>query len=150
MRFRDQVGRVVWYLAALLFFASIASAQQTEQPLRIPFRTDNNMILVDVTVNGAKAVLMLDTGSTRTALNPEFVGVGKSDAVRAIHQGVHLHRTVNLQIAKHYWVNWQVLVVDIADRSLTRVDGLLGEDWLRTFSTVRIDYANHVIELEAK
>jgi len=46
-------------------------------------------------------------------------------------------------------MNWRVLVMDLSDASKrlgTRIDGFLGEDVLRTFSAVRIDFRAHTLE----
>ena len=48
-------------------------------------------------------------------------------------------------------MNRRVLVMDLSDASKrmgTHIDGFLGQDVLREFSSVRTDYKNHVLELE--
>lgn len=39
---------------------------------------------------------------------------------------------------------------DVSKRLGAHIDGILGKDELRTFSAVRIDCKNHVVELEGK
>ena len=51
--------------------------------------------------------------------------------------------------SERHWMNWRVLVMDLSDASKrlgTRIDGFLGEDVLRTFSAVRIDFRAHTLE----
>jgi len=50
----------------------LATAAQTRRTFRIPFRTANGMILVDATVNGHPASLLLDTGAI---LSPQAAGL---------------------------------------------------------------------------
>jgi hypothetical protein len=65
--------------------------------------------------------------------------------------GESLRLPVELALADRIWVGQRVSVMNLDD--LKRIlgisfDGLLGQDILRQFRSVRIDYHAHVIELE--
>ena len=58
---------------------------------------------------------------------------------------------VDLRLAERHWIDRDVLVMDLSDASKrmgTRVDGFIGQDVLREFASVRIDYRTKTIELE--
>jgi len=65
--------------------------------------------------------------------------------------GESIRLPVNLTLADHTWVGQPVSVMDLDDLQQAlgiNFDGLLGQDILREFRSVRIDYHAHVIELE--
>lgn len=106
------------------------------------------MILLDAKVNGKAAVLALDTGINRTLMSLEITGADKHDVSMAQHRGLYFSRKVYLIIGDSRWVNFPVLIVDMKQRSTMDIDGLLGEDVLSKFSSVRINFKDHVIDLE--
>ena len=58
---------------------------------------------------------------------------------------------VKLSLEHRSWLNRRVCVMDLSDvsrRMGTRVDGFIGQDVLTEFSSVKIDYKNHTLELE--
>ncbi len=57
-----------------LGIASITAAQ-THRTFRVPFHTVSGMILVDATVNGHPASLLLDTGANNSILSPQAAGL---------------------------------------------------------------------------
>ena len=116
------------------------------------------MILLDATVNDKPAALLLDTGANFTLISPEASGLSsvklnKLTATKTIGaNGEYVKSRVDLRLAERHWIERDVLVMDLSEASKrlgTRVDGFIGQDLLREFCSVRIDYKNHVLELES-
>jgi gag-polyprotein putative aspartyl protease len=142
---------------ALLLFVPLPNFAHPDV-IYLPFRTVQSMILVQGKVNGKPVTFLLDTGATRTIVSAKVYGnVGYSLrlAQRAGQQpgfvGESVTLPVNLQLDRHTWLARRVSVMNF--NGLSEVlgadfDGLLGEDVLREFHSVHIDYRNHQIELE--
>jgi len=97
----------------------------------------NGLIILNVKVNGKSAEMVLDSGANVTLLrhapmNAVAVELEPSHAVTV--------RALDLDKIK----------VHLAKRDMDRIGGLLGQDFLRYFASVRIDYKHSVLELEAK
>lgn len=146
------------FLLALLLLAGISQSQERPRTFRVPFHTVHEMILLDATVNGHFASLLLDTGANNSIVSPQAAGVTAVD-LRALQatsagtraEGDYITLEVDLGLAERHWINRRVLVMDLSDASKrmgTRVDGFLGQDILRTFSAVRIDYREHAVEFK--
>ena len=149
--------------ALLLIFLplALAAAPGPAHPtvVRVPFRTVDSMILVDGKVNGDAVTFLLDTGSLGTIVsarryrrmyfplhniqrNTQGAGInGESVSVR-----------LDLQLGNHRWVGQRVSIMNLDELSsiigVPHLDGLIGQDILREFRSIRIDYHAHVIELE--
>ncbi len=142
---------------ALLLFVPLPNFAQPDV-IYLPFRTVQSMILVQGKVNGKPVTFLLDTGATRTIVSAKVYGnVGYSLrlAQRAGQQPGFVGETVtlpvNLQLDRHTWLARRVSIMNfngLSDVLGADFDGLLGEDVLREFRSVHIDYRNHQIELE--
>ena len=143
-------------LLALFFCAGTSLSQTPGRVFRVPFHTVNGMILLDATVNDKPAVLLLDTGADFTLISPEAAGLPANlDALKATNTtgaaGEYVKSRVDLRLAERHWIERAVLVMDLSEASKrlgTRTDGFIGQDVLREFSAVRIDYKASVIEFE--
>jgi hypothetical protein len=65
--------------------------------------------------------------------------------------GNSLRRPADLELGGHVWTAQQVSVMNLDElKQMLHMDfdGLLGQDILRQFRSVRIDYRAHVIELQ--
>ncbi len=162
VRVRAKAVLISLLLFALLFsgvFTGVVSAQE-QQPrtFRIPFHSVNGMILLDATVNGKPASLLLDTGADATILSPQASGLStvKLRALTANKttgtNGEYVKSRVDLRLAEGHWIEREILVMDLSDvskRMGTQIDGFIGADVLREFSAVRIDFKKQVLELES-
>ena len=126
--------------------------------VRIPFRTLQSLIVVEGKVNGNLASFLLDTGSNRTIVSTKIYGDARFELQRAPRRptgpglvGYSLRRSADVQLGDRVWTSQQVSVMDLDDLQQTlhmAFEGLLGQDMLRQFRSVRIDYHAHVIELQ--
>jgi len=114
------------------------------------------LILVDAKVNGNPATLLLDTGANNTIINAKIYGNVQAPRVELTSKGPGivgnaLRLRVDLEIADRFLFSQPVSVMNLGDlpqRVGAKFDGLLGQDILRQFRSVRINYRAHVIELE--
>lgn len=157
------VGAAVrtWPFRVYSFPTEFRASAQEQQPrtFRIPFHSVNGMVLLDAEVNGKPAVLLLDTGADFTLISPQASGLSKA-RLRALTatqttgaNGEYVKARVDLKLAEQRWVDRAVLVMDLSEASKrlgTRIDGFVGADLLQEFSAVRIDFKNHLVELESE
>ena len=121
------------FLVLVCLLASPAFAQE-RKTYTVPFHTAKGLILLDVTLDGKPAVLMLDTGAQDSFRT-------KGDWPIALHEhdsGLTFHTRKNPsdRLALYY-----------AEPDV-HVDGILGEDLLHYFRSVRIDYKARTVTVE--
>jgi hypothetical protein len=150
--------RVLRYFVLALLLLTPLPNRAHSTALRIPFRTAQSMIIVQAKVNGTPVQLLLDTGATRTIVSAGIYGEIPF-RLRAIEHsssgpgivGDSVVLPINLELAHHVWAGQHVAIMNLDGLSQImgiEFDGLLGQDVLRNFRSVRIDYRAHVIELE--
>lgn len=140
-----------YYIAFLLF--CVPTFGQT----KLPFHRDNGLIFVDVAVNGNTAHLMLDSGSVNTLLTVKTANVNLKLA--AMHhdsyekglEGTIVQVPVTLMFGDSK-IHSDVMVGNLSNLAATmhvdKCDGIIGQDVLSQFKSVRIDYKNKTIEFE--
>jgi gag-polyprotein putative aspartyl protease len=151
-------GRLLRALTLLLLLLAPLPNRARPSTVRVPFRTVGSMILVEGQVNGHRITFLLDTGADKTIVSVKSYG-NLQFPLRRVQRsknapgmtGESLRLPADLRFANHVWAGQRVSVMDLDD--LKRIlgidlDGLLGEDILREFRSIRIDYHAHVIELE--
>jgi hypothetical protein len=126
--------------------------------VRIPFRSVQALIVVEGRVNGNRGTFLLDTGANRTIVSAKIYGNVRFDLQRMPRRepgaglvGYSLRRSADVELGEHVWIAQQVSVMDLDElKQMLHMDfdGLLGQDILRQFRSVRIDYRAHVIELQ--
>ena len=151
-------SRLLHALALLLLLLTPLPNRARPRGVRVPFRTVQSMILVEGHVNGNRVTFLLDTGSNNTIVSIKTYGDLQFELHRIQHShngpgmaGESVRLPVELALANRIWVGQRVSVMNLDD--LKRIlglsfDGLLGQDILRQFRSVRIDYHAHVIELD--
>lgn len=133
---------------------------KADPPTGIPFEMNRDFgsILISAQVNGRPATLIVDTGSSRTILSVEVLKVNPHTLENAEgpRQGSGLVGTAawakaTVEVGTLKWPDRKVLVMDdfqnISNNMKKRVDGILGQDILREFDLVIIDFKHHRLVL---
>jgi hypothetical protein len=145
------------FLFFLLLLAPMPN-HANSRAVRVPFRTVRSMILIAGKINDKPVTFLLDTGSNSTIISTTSYGPSQFLLRRAQRNldaagisGESLCVPVNLTLANHVWVGQRVSVMNLDELQAilgVQFDSLLGEDILREFRSVRIDYKARIIELE--
>ena len=138
-------------MLTVVLLTSLALAQTFIIPLNI----DGARIFVNVRVNGKTARLLLDTGAGMTLVRPEFAqGTIELRRLNIEQQaGISEASLRRLSITLGEWSlkDHVVGVLDMTEvnrRTGASMDGVLGEDILCRFRTVRISFKDKTLELE--
>jgi len=114
-------------------------------------------LLVCVEVNGVAGLMILDTGSSTTLVSEKLAGCGVRDFRHPVtplsgsgwrNSGRWGEATIHL--GSRYWVNRRVIVDDLRPMSESldwQIDGVFGEDLLRQYRSVVIDYDKNTVRL---
>jgi hypothetical protein len=151
-------GHLRRVLVLLLFLMTPLPNRARPATLKVPFRTVQTMILVEGKVNGNRATFLLDTGANRTIISAKTYGNDKLAIPQYPRRpngvgmtGYSVRRPADLILGERVWLSHPVSVMDLEElKGVLKLefDGLLGQDILRQFRTVRIDYHTHVLEME--
>jgi hypothetical protein len=154
MKRRATIFILIWLTAAVSPAKSVAGSGASE--LTIPFEVNRQFgsILIQVRVNGRPAVLLVDTGSSHTVLSGDILGVSPLFLRRASAPvkgsaltGIAAWAVATIDVGTMRWPDQRVLVMDgfsdISKGMKEKVDGLIGEDLLKEFGSVVIDFKNH-------
>lgn len=114
-------------LLLLLLFNGVVSAQP--HTITIPFESHSGLIFLRTTLDKKPALLLLDTGANVSIVFKDGARIIISDG------------------AFHTLSEYPERTVFRYPDELHRAEGLVGEDILRGFSAVRIDYKKQVLEL---
>jgi hypothetical protein len=149
------------FRAAAAIFAALVLLSQPSSSARpetvvLPFRSVHSLILVEAKLNGIPVTLLLDTGANNTILDVKAYGNILISPIQPVSRGAGivgnaLRVRVDLEIAHRFLFSQPVSVMNLdglARQFGTQFDGLLGQDILRQFRSVRINYQSHIIELE--
>jgi Aspartyl protease len=142
-------------LWTLFFGSSLASAGEIEMTFEI--ESSQAAILVRGLADGKPVLLILDTGASRTILASELVHFAPH-ALAPSHfspDGPGLNANgryteATLELAGRVWRNRSVVGMSMAEVSKAfgrRIDGLLGQDLLREFDRITIDFRSKRILL---
>jgi hypothetical protein len=142
-------------LAAAVAGPVAIAAKDVELPFVLDRR--NGVIVVDGRVNDRPAKLLLDTGAAQTVIRPELVGLSATDLrlARFSGQGPGLGGEAmageaSLTLGDRTWRR-QVVLMNLGEVSRhfgVEVDGILGQDLLREFARVEIDFRAKTIRLK--
>lgn len=151
---------LVW--GAVLLFMVQARAQQPasvegDKSLKIPFEYTSNRgsILLHVNINDKPALLIVDTGASHIVVRPEILGIKRSELSPshvgpsgAGFTGDAIGREIRLQVGSREWPKARVAVMDLSQvvsGYQEKIDGLLGLDFFREFSSVTISVKEKTI-----
>jgi hypothetical protein len=138
-------------LPAMLVTGIALAPAAVARDFEVPFETGptESVIVVRGMVNKKPAVLILDTGSSRTILRPELVEPDAQPLAPSLFSdrgpGLRAHGRSSRATVRLGEKTWRRAVVamnfDEVSRAYgMRVDGLLGQDLLREFDRVTIDF----------
>jgi hypothetical protein len=145
---------------ALLLPADTKSPPVSQTPsdvLVISFEVSRNRpsLLVQVSINGMRRLLVVDTGSAHTVIQPELVGLKRSKPAGTAQSGAAfigdaVGADVTLRVGNRTWQKFRLVAMDLSQILAAyqeHLDGVLGLDFLQNFRHVDIDFHNHIIEL---
>ena len=125
-------------------------ADQLSHVHHIPFHLQEGLVLVSLTIQEESVILIVDTGSSRTALKRKFLPSGWD-----LFPGASVSTILGSTQAYAVDVNWKLDGRDIRLPALIGdfnfpygAVGLLGADILGRFTSVRFDYGGMVLVLE--
>jgi len=141
------VKKMTFGLLALSITASTGLSQDLELPFEIS--SSQSGILVRGTANGKPVLLILDTGASRTILARGLVALPRPvppsrfsmDGPGFNARGTYTEAT--LELGGRVWRGRSVVGMEMEEVSRAfgqRIDGLLGQDLLREFDRVTIDF----------
>jgi hypothetical protein len=126
----------------------------------IPFEVNRNSgtILIRAQVNRQPATLVVDTGSSHTILSSDVLRVRPlalehpgTPAKGSGYVGSAGWATATIEIGTMTWPDRRVLVMDdfrdLSNSMKQRVDGIIGEDVLREFDSVVLDFKHQRLVL---
>jgi len=144
--------------AALLvmLFLTQAAAQAKPRVVELPYHSVDSYLLVEVKIDGTPVRLLVDTGANRTIVNARSFCRTELNVSQPANRGPGivgraLRLRVDLELTHEVKFSQPISVMNLEELSKSlRIDfdGLLGQDILNRFRSVRIDYKRHVIELE--
>ena len=103
-------------------------------------------MLVTVVIDGKKRTLVFDTGADQTMINfPQVSGEQKMTLWQRSY--VYIKERSRLKLGNKAFLI-DVIKADLTGASLLKMaDGVLGEDALSNFASIRINYRQQTIEL---
>jgi hypothetical protein len=145
-------------LPALFTSTPVRPRPVSAETYTLHFRTAQSLILIDAAVNGLPAKLLFDTGSTRTILSAEVLGLNPAKIEMQPQESPYspqgensLETYISLILDRYELARARVLAADLTDirkQLRVRCDGIIGQDLIGTFNSVRIDYAQNIVQLE--
>lgn len=152
------------FLVLLLGAAAVGWGQDVPENSKsrsgIPFELNRSFgaILIKAQVNRQPVTLVVDTGSSSTILSPGLLqlralAVERADAPAkgSGYVGTAGWAKATLEIGAMKWTDRRVLVMDdfkdLSNSMKQRVDGIIGEDVLREFDVVVLDFKHHRLVL---
>lgn len=143
--------RTILFLTLLLTTVPAAA-------LELPFEVHRELgsIFVNARVNGRAGVLMVDTGAGSTWVSAALAGINpfalkRSHFMKDVGFMAHGVRTRG-RLELGDWSETMRLgaadLTELSQRHGRRVDGIIGQDVLRRFSRVTIDFERKVLLLE--
>jgi hypothetical protein len=139
-------GLPVALLILLMTLPAYAFATD-EQPANVlHYRTRNSMMLVAVNIDGQNKTLIFDTGAEQTLMHWPQVSRGKK-IVLWQRDYYYISERSSLTVGSSR-LSINLMKADLRGAPIVKVaDGVLGQDVLSIFSSIRINYRKRTIEL---
>jgi len=142
-------------LTMVVLVAILLTSPAGAETISVPMDIDGVRIFVVVLVNDKRARLLLDTGAGITLVEPQFAkGTRELQSVFTQQLAGFSQasiRRVSLTLGELTLKDVLVGVLDMTDvkkRAAMDMNGMLGEDVLCRFRSVRINFKNKTLELE--
>lgn len=137
------------YLLVLLLLSALTPLawSTSERPTHVlHYRARHSMMLVTVAIDGKNRILIFDTGAEQTMIHFPQVSGGQEMALWQ-HNYAYVKQRSNVRLGEQTFLI-EVIKVNLTGTSLLKVaDGVLGQDVLSNFATIRINYRQQTIEL---
>ncbi|HKT52396.1 MAG TPA: hypothetical protein VJV96_18990, partial [Candidatus Angelobacter sp.] len=129
-------------LSILLFLSALTPLawSSVEQPSHVlHYQARNSMMLVAVAIDGKNRTLVFDTGAEQTMIHFPQVSRGQEMALWQ-HSYAYVKERSNLKFGNQtFFID--VIKANLTGASLLKVaDGVLGQDVLSNFASIRINY----------
>lgn len=160
-QYQGRFPRAVASAVAILLAVAILVPSLKAAPLELPFEIDSrhDAILLSAELNGKPVTLLLDTGSTYTILDAHLLGLTNLDlkTSRFSDSGPGLHgeavwAAARLRLGARIWREQRVVAMNLAplaSRYGRPIHGILGQDILRQFDRVTIDFRARTLVLSS-
>lgn len=142
------------FAVALALVASTAAWGHERRAVKIevPFETVRGAVIIRVTMAGRQGDFLLDTGAEILLADRQFLGVPTKDARRGPDgvTVVDMAKVNDFWIGGHCFGRRTVGLMDFAALSKSlgrRISGTVGQDVLREFDSVNIDYKRGMVTL---
>lgn len=141
------------FLVLSSFCVAVPSAQllaESESGTMMHADSRTGTILIDAELNGRSVVMILDTGASHSLFDATTFGMtdAQLQIARMNSRGLGLDadvvwRTADFRMAGETWAQKTVEIADLRGLSKIygrKIDGILGEDVLRSFKSVQVNY----------
>jgi hypothetical protein len=100
----------------------------------LQFTNARSLLLVTITIDGRQKTMIFDTGAERTVLNDKH----------------NVERRSMLILGDRTLPNFPIISTSLSGMGLDKIhaDGVLGQDVMRQFKSLRVDYNSHTVTLE--
>jgi hypothetical protein len=142
---------LLWLPAPLKVDGASTSNHGSDDGIPIELTSRFSLVLVRLEVNGRPATLVVDTGSSHTILSTQFlqlqaldsdVGANPSKGSGLVGNAAWIKATV--KVGNEVWRDHEFLAMgvlpDISNAVGQKIDGIMGEDILKEFAVVEIDF----------
>ncbi len=121
----------------LLCVSGVARGQAVREQIRVPFKVQNGAILIETSINGKPATLLIDSGAKRSTFSLEYTGVVDGSITIISSAGIQ-HVPIGNASCKLAGVSFNVEAAFVQAPPVA--DGLIGFDILSAFRSVTIDF----------
>jgi hypothetical protein len=142
---------LLWLPAPLKVDGASTSNHGSDDGIPIELTSRFSLVLVRLEVNGRPATLVVDTGSSHTILSTQFLqlrglalGADPSPSKGSGFVGDAARIKATVKAGNEVWRDHEFLTMgdlpDISNAVGQKIDGIVGEDILKEFAAVEIDF----------